>query len=73
MKYLKFGNSKNFIVFLHGWGADKNSFLWTKDYFGDYSLVYVDFPGFGESDEPDEIWSVFDYSIELKKMLDSME
>ena len=73
MKYLKFGNSKNFIVFLHGWGADKNSFLWTKDYFGDYSLVYVDFPGFGESDEPDEIWSVFDYSIELKKMLDQFE
>ena len=36
MKFLKFGNSKKFIVFLHGWGADKNSFLWLKNYFLDY-------------------------------------
>ncbi len=57
------------MVFLHGWGADKNSFLWTKDYFEDYSLIYVDFPGFGESEEPDDVWSVYDYSLSLKNIL----
>lgn len=73
MNYLKFGSSKNFIVFLHGWGADKNSFLWLKDYFCDFSLIFVDFPGFGDSPEPTKPYSVFDYVCELKDLLDKFE
>lgn len=73
MKFLKFGNSKNYIVFLHGWGADKSSFLFTKNYFDDYTLIYVDFPGFGESTEPEKPWSVFDYTQELKTLLDGFD
>lgn len=73
MNYLKFGNSKNFILFLHGWGADKNSFLWTKDYFEDFSLIYIDFPGFGNSKEPDEVWSVYDFALEVKQLLDNFQ
>lgn len=73
MKYLKFGDSKNYIVFLHGWGADKNSFLWLKNYFLNYSLVFVDFAGFGETPEPKKPMSVFDYVSELKELLDSFE
>lgn len=73
MKYLRFGKSKNFIIFLHGWGADKNSFIWTKDYFEGYSLIYIDFPGFGESEEPKFAWSVFDYAKSLKELLSKFE
>ena len=44
MHYLKFGSSKRFIVFLHGWGADLNSFLWLKHLFvDDYSLIFIVF------------------------------
>ena len=70
MKYLKFGNSKNFIVFLHGWGADKNSFLWLKDYFQNFTTIFVDFAGFGESTEPTKPYTVFDYVNDLKQLLD---
>lgn len=73
MKYLKFGDSKKIIIFLHGWGANKESFLWTKDYFLNYSLVYVDFYGFGESVEPDYPFSVFDYTQSLKSLIDSFD
>lgn len=73
MNYLKFGNSKKFLVFLHGWGADLNSFLWTKNYFSNYSLVYVDFAGFGKSLEPNTAWTVFDYAKDLKTLLDKFE
>lgn len=73
MNYLRFGNSKNFLVFLHGWGADLNSFLWTKNYFFNYSLVYVDFAGFGKTPEPNTAWTVFDYANDLKKLLDKFE
>lgn len=74
MHYLKFGNSKNFIVFLHGWGADSNSFLWLKDYFeNDYSLVFLDFAGFGKSLEPIIPRTVQDYAYDLKILLDEFE
>ena len=73
MKYLKFGSSKDYIVFLHGWGADKNSFLWVKNYFENYSLVFVDFPGFGESPEPQEPYNIFDYVCKLKDLLDEFD
>ncbi len=73
MEFIKFGNSKKVLVFLHGWGADKNSFLWTKNYFDEFTLIYVDFPGFGKSKEPDTVWSVFDYANDLKKLLNNFE
>ncbi len=73
MKYFKFGNTKNYIVFLHGWGADKSSFLWMKNYFYSHTLIFLDFPGFGESLEPEVSWSVFDYVEDLKKLLDQFE
>lgn len=73
MNYLKFGNSKKFLVFLHGWGADLNSFLWTKNYFNNYSLIYVDFAGFGKTPEPKTAWTVFDYAKDLKMLLEQFE
>lgn len=73
MKYLKFGSSKNFIVFLHGWGADKNSFLWLKNYFEEYSLLFVDFPGFGESAIPEKPYFVSDYVCRLNELLSQFE
>lgn len=74
MHYLKFGSSKRFIVFLHGWGADLNSFLWLKDLFvDDYSLIFLDFPGFGISGVPQNSMCVSDYVFDLKKLLDEFE
>lgn len=74
MNYLRFGSSKKFIIFLHGWGADLNSFLWLKDYFiDDYSLIFLDFDGFGKSCVPDKPMSVSDYAEKLKLLLDGFD
>ena len=73
MKYLKFGNSKTFIIYLHGWGSSKDSFLWLKNYFTEYTQLFVDFAGFGESEEPNKSYSVFDYVLELKSILDCFD
>ena len=74
MHYLKFGTSKKFIVFLHGWGADLNSFLWLKDFLADeYSLLFIDFCGFGNSPEPERPYLVSDYVFELKKLLNNFD
>ena len=75
MKFLKFENTctNDYVVFLHGWGASKETFLWTKKYFENFNLVYVDFSGFGESIEPEKPLSVFDYVQELKALLDKFK
>lgn len=74
MNYLKFGTSKKYLVFLHGWGADLNSFLWLKDYFvEEYSMLFVDFAGFGKSEKPSVPYFVSDYALELKNLLDKFD
>ncbi len=73
MKFIKIGESKNFIVFLHGWGADKNSFFWLTNYFFDHTLLFIDFAGFGESGEPDKPWTVSDYVDDLKSLIDKFK
>ncbi len=73
MFYLKFGTSKKFVVFLHGWGADYRSFLWVNDYFEDYTKVFLDFAGFGNSAEPEKVYGVFDYAYDLKQLLNEFE
>ena len=73
MFYLKFGLSKQVVVYLHGWGADKNSFLWVKPYFEKFTNVFVDFPGFGDSKEPDKSWNVESYAKELKNLIDEID
>ena len=73
MNYLKVGDSKKFIVFLHGWAADLTSFVFAKDYFDDYSKLFVDFAGFGKSNEPDRAYYVGDYVDDLKCLLSQFE
>jgi len=74
MNYLKVGTSKKMIVFLHGWGADMNSFLWLKDLFlEEWSMLFVDFAGFGKTKEPDRPFFVRDYVFELKELIDKFD
>lgn len=73
MNFLKFGDSKKYLVFLHGWGADLNSFLFAKDYFDGYSKIFVDFAGFGKTLEPMQPYFVSDYVKELEEFLSKFE
>ncbi len=74
MFYQRFGSSKKWLVFLHGWGADHKSFLWLRENFEEeYSLLFLDFHGFGLSERPNNAFSVNDFVFELKKLLDSFE
>ena len=73
MNYIKFGESKKYIVFLHGWGSDKNSFIWLKNEFLEYTKVFVDFAGFGDTPEPSKPYMVLDYVLDLKQLLDNFE
>ena len=51
------------VLLLHGWGANIKLFSQIIACLSPYFKVYApDLPGFGESDEPKEPWSVDDYA-----------
>ena len=50
------------VVLLHGWGSNIKLFQASIDLLQKgYKVVTMDMPGFGESEEPKEPWSVDDY------------
>lgn len=61
------------LVFLHGWGQNINMMLpLSEKYNNYYNTLVVDLPGFGESDEPDSAWSVYEYATYIKKLVDEL-
>ncbi len=53
--YNHYGEGENTILFLHGWGANKESFNAITNQMrnnNNYKIITIDFPGFGESEEP---------------------
>ena len=60
--YTKTGTGE-YVFLLHGWGNDKEVFLNLTDTLSSkYTVVAVDLPGFGDSEEPTAAWSIADYA-----------
>lgn len=70
--YIRVGNGPNNIVFLHGWGGNYRSFFHIGEYFGDdYSLYFIDLPGFGYSQllKP---YHLSDYAFKIIDFIDKL-
>ena len=62
-------NKDTTIVLLHGWGQNIEMMKPLGENFNKYyNILYIDLPGFGKSDEPKEVWSVYDYSNVLHEL-----
>lgn len=60
------------LVFLHGWGQNILMMKPLSDFYVDkFNLLLIDLPGFGESDEPDHAWTVYEYADFLKEFLET--
>ncbi len=67
--YIEAGNG-NDVILLHGWGQNKEMMQMIFDHLKDRFHVYaLDFPGFGESDEPPVAWCVEDYELFLEDFI----
>ena len=71
INYLDFGNKKgDTIVLLHGWGQNIQMMQMLGEPFKDkFRIIAVDFPGFGNSEEPKEVMNVSDYTTVIEKLL----
>lgn len=69
INYTDVGEGKCIVLF-HGWGANKEAFTPIIRKLSAYMrVVALDFPGFGKSDEPGQVWDVNLYAEFMKKFI----
>ncbi|MDD2962093.1 MAG: alpha/beta hydrolase [Muribaculaceae bacterium] len=58
------------VVLMHGWGCNLTTLASIENYLlPSFKVINIDFPGFGKSEEPKEIWSVEDYTLMTEQLL----
>ena len=51
------------LVYLHGWGQNIEMMMpIAKPFIKKHNVLIIDLPGFGKSDEPESVWTIFDYA-----------
>ena len=60
--YKTIGESGEWLVFLHGWRGSIESFELVAKNFKNNRCLLIDFPPFGNSEEPYEIWDIDTYT-----------
>lgn len=64
--------SGDYVFILHGWGANIGVYTSVSDLLAQkFTVVSFDFPGFGGTPEPPEVWSVSDYADFTVKFISS--
>lgn len=67
------GEGKVLLLF-HGWGANKEAFApIIKRMSKSMRVVAFDFPGFGKSEEPREVWDVERYALFVKRFTEELK
>lgn len=68
--YERLGNNqKQAIIYLHGWG--QNTIMMepiAKPFYDEFDTIVVDLPGFGDSEEPKRVYTVYDYAECIYKL-----
>ena len=74
INYVDYGEGENVIVLLHGWGQNIEMMKPIGDKLQKNNrIIIVDLPGFGNSSEPDTIWTMYDYTECINKLLKSLK
>ena len=73
INYIQYGDGSD-ILLLHGWGQNIEMMKFLGDNFADnHRITILDFPGFGESDEPLSPWTIKDYSLLIEKLVKELD
>lgn len=73
INYIQYGKGKD-ILLLHGWGQNIEMMKPIGDNFSDrFRITILDLPGFGESDEPLEPWSITNYNEMLEEFVEKLK
>lgn len=72
INYIEYGEGQD-IVLLHGWGQNIAMMQPIGDKLKNNHIVIIDLPGYGESTEPDKVWTIIDYVDCLHKFLKELK
>ncbi len=73
INYINKGTGKN-VLLLHGWGVNIDLYKNLINEIAKSNNVYaLDLPGFGKSDEPNEIWNVDKYVDLVQKFIEKLD
>lgn len=69
--YEKYGNKKDTLIILPGWGDNRNTFHHIIDYFKNKFTIYIfDYPGFGKSSTPIKEMTIYDYATMINNFIE---
>ena len=67
-------DSKINLIFLHGWGQNIEMMMpIAKPFIKRHNVLLIDLPGFGKSEEPKEVWEIYDYSDMLNHIIKELK
>ena len=74
INYIDYGEGEKTLVLLHGWGQNIEMMKPVGDRLSrQYRIIIVDLPGFGLSEEPKEVLTIYDYVECIKELLDALK
>lgn len=71
INYIQYGSGED-IVLLHGWGQNIEMMRPLGDCFLDKRVTILDFPGFGDSSNPEHAYTIYDYVEILEEFLEKL-
>lgn len=73
VNYIQYGSETGKeLVLLHGWGQNIEMMMPLSDNLPKFHTTILDFPGFGESEEPKNSLTIYDYVEILEELLESL-
>lgn len=61
------------LILMHGWGCNVDTVASIENVAAEKCHVYnIDFPGFGKSSEPQQVWGVEEYTRRIEEMADKL-
>ena len=74
VNYIQYGKGKKNVVLLHGWGQNIQMMDPIGKKLENYATItIIDLPGHGESSEPLEALTIYDYCDIVKELLDKLK
>lgn len=69
INYIQYGEGKD-IILLHGWGQNIEMMQPLGNPLSKkYRVTIIDFPGFGDSEEPKFAWTMYDYALLIEEIV----
>lgn len=73
VNYIQYGEGKD-VVLLHGWGQNIEMMMPLGNLLQNTNRITIlDLPGFGESEEPKEAWTIYEYETFIEEVFQELK